>query len=364
MKPYASSALLLLVTACGVKVDVLSTLDGGNMGNATGATAATTGGQATGGSNSTGGVIATGGTSAGGTTKIDDNTVITLQRTQCDGSCPAYSLSISGNGTVTYQGNQFVKVAGAASSQIPVADVQSLVDSMLQADYFNLSVPANCPEGITDMPSANTSLTLNGETHKVDHYQGNPCAPAVLKTIEDLIDTVTNSAQWVHCDTSPSPCDLGWTGSGGASGTGGTSGTGGAGGAGTTAAPTGGNAGTGGTSSAGGTQGGSAPTGGSASVPDTSGTGGNVNVYDCVHLYPLTQTCIQCDPLPPGSTDGCPPPVNCTGSAGMVYVDYGDSSSPIRYPKGCAATYTKMNPWYPGQYDMSSCNGPEWWCGG
>ena len=227
-------------------INITGTLTCGREGPALG------GSTATGGAGSGGSAVETGGMGAGGATGardggldasdvpeaiVDAHTTITLDRTGCYGSCPSYSIRMGGDGTVTYVGRQFVKVVGTASSQVPVPDVQELVNEMEQANYFNLTVPDTCALGIeTDAPTATTSLTLAGATHTVVHYYGNPCAPAVLTTIEDRIDAVANSAQWVKCDTAGGSC-TGTAGSGGSDGaagtggggaTGGTSGTGGA----------------------------------------------------------------------------------------------------------------------------------------
>lgn len=138
---------------------------------------------------------------------VDARTVITLERSYCFGMCPVYSLTIGGDGTVTYQGTRYVNVVGTATSQIPVSDVQALVDQMMQADYFNLSVPATCPEGMwTDMPSSITSLSLDNQSHTIVYDHGNQCAPAILATLENRIDEISKSAQWVKCDTADGIC--------------------------------------------------------------------------------------------------------------------------------------------------------------
>src|SRR3954471_18060969 len=66
---------------------------------------------------------------------IDADTRIMLSRSECYGSCPVYSLTIAGDGTVTYEGKAFVRVQGPASDQVSVSNVQALVDRMLHADY-------------------------------------------------------------------------------------------------------------------------------------------------------------------------------------------------------------------------------------
>lgn len=130
---------------------------------------------------------------------IDDSTVVTLERTICYGTCPAYQLTIAGDGAVSYVGKQYVKVVGPASSRIAVSDVQRLVELMMEASYFELTVPEECPDGIvTDASTAITSLTWAGQTHVIENYYGNACAPEVLGTLERQIDQTANSSQWVR----------------------------------------------------------------------------------------------------------------------------------------------------------------------
>jgi len=138
---------------------------------------------------------------------IDSDTRVVLRRWECLGNCPSYSLSIAGDGTVTYFGEAYVNVKGPASEQVSISDVQALVDEMLQAEYFSLSVPEACPAGLySDAPGATTSLTLHGQTHTVDHDYGNSCAPASLRPLEDAIDVLAGSAIWIECDTPSGAC--------------------------------------------------------------------------------------------------------------------------------------------------------------
>jgi hypothetical protein len=138
---------------------------------------------------------------------IDSDTLITLARSACYGSCPVYSLAIGGDGTVTYTGEAFVRVMGPASGEVAVSNVQALVDRMLRADYFNLSVPMTCRAGIaTDASGATTSLALGQRMHTVQDYHGNACAPAVLVELENAVDALAGSKQWVPCQTNGGAC--------------------------------------------------------------------------------------------------------------------------------------------------------------
>lgn len=139
---------------------------------------------------------------------IDINTSITLERTQCFGVCPVYSVSIIGDGSVQYVGTNYVKVVGQASGQIAVSEVQSLVDEMWDAGYLDMNEPSPCTVSWTDAPSVITSLSLGAHAHTVSHYHGNPCSPTALTTIEDRIDEVAGSERWLRCDTPSGFCPL------------------------------------------------------------------------------------------------------------------------------------------------------------
>jgi hypothetical protein len=138
---------------------------------------------------------------------IGSDTLITLERTACFGSCPVYSLSITGDGAVAYLGESYVNVKGTAEKQVASDSVQALVDQMLEADYFNLSVPVDCSRGFaTDAAGATTSLALDGRMHTVHNYYGNACAPASLRALEDAIDAAAESAPWVECANRSGVC--------------------------------------------------------------------------------------------------------------------------------------------------------------
>lgn len=125
--------------------------------------------------------------------------VITLERTACFGTCPIYSLTVYGDGRVEYDGEMFVAVEGRQSATISPEQVQALVTTLEEADYFNLSDDYSAPA--TDLPSTITSVTLGGKTKTINHYgyceADFDIAPKVLCDFEQKIDEVTNSAQWV-----------------------------------------------------------------------------------------------------------------------------------------------------------------------
>ena len=130
--------------------------------------------------------------------------VITLERTACFGSCPVYKLTIFDDGTVMFDGKEFVKRPGSHTSRISKSDVESLIREFEKLDYYKLAEayvddPKLCPEQWTDMPSAITSLELQGNKKTVRHYYGCSGSKILeqLTALENKIDEVANTNQWI-----------------------------------------------------------------------------------------------------------------------------------------------------------------------
>lgn len=122
--------------------------------------------------------------------------VITLERTPCFGFCPVYTLTIYSDGTAVYNGKDFVEVTGEHTEIIGVEGVNSLVDAFLEAGYLEWE-DAYTNREMTDMPSAITSLTVDGQTKRIEHYYGDSSAPEALTDLEKLVDTTVNTEQWI-----------------------------------------------------------------------------------------------------------------------------------------------------------------------
>ena len=145
-------------------------------------------------------------TSAAPTDITFSDLVITLERTACRGTCPMYKLIIEGNGTVIYEGQDFVQVIGKETASLSSEQIQQLVTAFEQAKFSTLTDYID--QDTTDSPSVITSITLNGKTKTVNHYYGDNSAPQQLFDLESKIDEITNSKQWTGSATS-SPDETG-----------------------------------------------------------------------------------------------------------------------------------------------------------
>ena len=125
-----------------------------------------------------------------------DQVTITLERTACHGFCPVYTLTIQGDGTVVYEGKDFVKTRGRVKLTIQKEKIEQLIEEFEAIDYFNLN-DEYTDRTITDAPSVITSITVDGITKTIEHYQGDFTAPEELTRLEDKIDEIINTYQWI-----------------------------------------------------------------------------------------------------------------------------------------------------------------------
>lgn len=121
---------------------------------------------------------------------------ISLQRTICFGTCPAYMVRITGDGEVIYTGERFVNVTGEQRARIPREDVQRLLERFDAVGFDNLR---DAYRGqMTDLPTTTIRLTRNGSTKVVLDYGGVSAGmPATVRDLQAEIDRVAGTARWV-----------------------------------------------------------------------------------------------------------------------------------------------------------------------
>jgi hypothetical protein len=132
----------------------------------------------------------------------DQPVAITLTRSMCFGFCPAYTVTITGDGRVTYVGHRFVNVVGQQQATIPRTDVQRLLARFDAIGFERLSDEYRAQ--VTDLPTYTITLTRNGRTKRVADYMGTAVGmPEGVRDLEDEIDRVAGTARWVLRDGRP-----------------------------------------------------------------------------------------------------------------------------------------------------------------
>lgn len=131
-----------------------------------------------------------------------DSILIELERTACLGSCPVYSVALRGDGSVQYQGKNFVKQTGTARATVPTAVVRGIVDAADAANFFGLPAryahgEPTCPLYTTDSPRTFISITAGGRTKRIEHDYGCENSPKALVALAARIDSVAGTARWI-----------------------------------------------------------------------------------------------------------------------------------------------------------------------
>ena len=124
---------------------------------------------------------------------------ITLQRTTCFGTCPAYSIALNGDGSVLYEGKYYVAFQGRHRGWVPRDNVIEMVKLFQQADYYSLRDEYSSM--VTDNPTKITSIEIDGRRKQVIDYVGLDMGmPVAVAELEDAIDRLSGSLRWTRGD--------------------------------------------------------------------------------------------------------------------------------------------------------------------
>lgn len=109
---------------------------------------------------------------------------IRLERSSCLGSCPAYTIDISGDGSVKYAGIVGVQHLGPLSYAISLTRVRKLTKMFYKKAFFSLCKDYSV--SWTDLPGTSTSIRIGRTTWTVDDY--GIVGPKQLKSLNAFID--------------------------------------------------------------------------------------------------------------------------------------------------------------------------------
>jgi hypothetical protein len=127
-------------------------------------------------------------------TDNSNNIVIKMERHVTGGSSPGYSLAITRDGKVIYEGIKNVNIIGSQTSHISESALNKLINEFINIYYFALKDKYG-ESNISDAPCVTTSISLDGKNKKIFHCPGSS-AQQGLSALEGKIDEVTNSYQW------------------------------------------------------------------------------------------------------------------------------------------------------------------------
>ena len=129
-----------------------------------------------------------------------DSIIIKLKRKGA-GIKPDYNLTIYGHGNIIYQGYENVRVKGKIEKTIDREKILSLLSEFKKADFFSLN-DVYPKEETANIPYTVISLSIKDEngdikTKIISHYHDDQNVPRKLIDLEDKIDEITESKNWV-----------------------------------------------------------------------------------------------------------------------------------------------------------------------
>lgn len=135
---------------------------------------------------------------------------LTLERTRCFGSCPAYRITVTRSGRINYETRQPRDTMGTVVSSTATSTLPYLVARAMRVGFFALpreiaKDPELCPRIATDMPSAVVTIFTQDSAKTVIDYHGcfvgtdlsMPTRLAKLRDFEAEIDSVLGTARFI-----------------------------------------------------------------------------------------------------------------------------------------------------------------------
>ena len=123
---------------------------------------------------------------------------IALERSGCFGTCPSYSVTLSTEG-IEFVGGSYVVASGKHEDSIDPSEVRELAKRFAAADFY--SMDDSYEASVTDNPTYNLSIVIDGRTKKVLDYVGSWVGmPAVISDLERAVDEKARTTRWIDGD--------------------------------------------------------------------------------------------------------------------------------------------------------------------
>jgi TonB family protein len=126
---------------------------------------------------------------------------VKLSRSQCYGTCPAYEVTVSETGDITWNGIAYVASTGVSHSRIDPGAARALIQQFLLPKFWALC--GDYSASITDNPTTEIQVQIGDRSKTVSNYANS--APDWVATFEDAIDAAANTHLWRHGEPGDEP---------------------------------------------------------------------------------------------------------------------------------------------------------------
>ena len=126
----------------------------------------------------------------------DSKVTITLERSGCMGSCPAYSVALSTSG-ILFEGHYYVAALGEHTDSADADTVRAFAKRLIAADFYSMNPDYSA--SVTDCPTYMLSVSIDGRSKSVHDYMGAWVGmPAVVADLEEETDRLARTDRWIE----------------------------------------------------------------------------------------------------------------------------------------------------------------------
>ncbi|HEX7837440.1 MAG TPA: DUF6438 domain-containing protein [Kofleriaceae bacterium] len=115
---------------------------------------------------------------------------VRMERTECLGRCPVYTVTLYEDGAVWYRGEENVP-RGTEWRTVAPAEVERLARAAERVPAWQCAADRI----VTDHPSAIVTVSRGHLTRRLVHDHGDPCAPFEMFLLEADIDRAARTAR-------------------------------------------------------------------------------------------------------------------------------------------------------------------------
>lgn len=119
-----------------------------------------------------------------------ENSVITLEKEPCYGTCPVYTITIKGTGEAVYEGKDHVSKKGKYQKQLGDKETNKLFNAFECSNFSDFR--SEYTDNVSDMPTNYLTFEHRGYKKRIRDYYG---APEELKKLEKMVEEIAESEE-------------------------------------------------------------------------------------------------------------------------------------------------------------------------
>ena len=117
--------------------------------------------------------------------------VISMKKTICYGTCPAYEIKIYDNLKVSLKGEKYLDLIGSFEAKISKSRLSELSQMFSEANFFEFE--NKYYKAFSDLPTTYILFSQDGQSKEIMDYYG---APEVLKKLEEEVAMLLDELDW------------------------------------------------------------------------------------------------------------------------------------------------------------------------